>query len=103
MRLAPVVVVAAAAIAVAARAATRVPIRGTRVADAAPRGATVWAEWWRLHGLQPRTGRHFSIEIQTRGVPELRMTPLDPGPFTGASGADGLVERGEGTLLVWPR
>jgi hypothetical protein len=64
------------------------------VGDAAPRGSEVWAEWWRLHGLEPRTGRHFSIEFQARGVPE-----FDPGPFTGASGADQLVKRGESTLL----
>ena len=92
-------VVLAATIVAAARAAEAVPpVRAARVGDSAPR-VGAWTEWWRLHGLEPRTGRHFSIEIQTRGVPELRMRLLDPGPFTGASGADQLVERGERTLL----
>ncbi len=92
------VVVAAATIVATARAAEVVPIRGSRASDAAPRTGA-WTEWWRLHGIQPRTGRYFTIEVQTRGVPELRMSLLDPVPFTGASGADGLVERGAGTLL----
>jgi hypothetical protein len=92
------VVVAAATVAAVAPATDAVPVRGARVADAAPREA--WVEWWRLHGIEPRTGRHFVVEIQTRGSSELelRMNLLDPGPFEGASGAD-LVERREGTLL----
>ena len=94
-----VVVAAAATFVAVAPAAEGVPVRAARVGDAAPRGDTVWEEWWRLHGIEPRTGRYFIIEIQTRGVPELRMSLLDPVPFTGASGADQLVERGNGTLL----
>jgi hypothetical protein len=92
-------VVAVATIGAAAQAAVSgPPVRAARPADAAPR-VGAWTEWWRLHGLEPRTGRYFIIEIQTRGVPELRMNLLDPGPFTGAGGADGFVERGNGTLL----
>lgn len=90
------VVVAAATVVSAAPTAEAVPIREARVGDATPRDDNTWVEWWRLHGIEPRTGRYFTIEIQTRGVPELRMALLDPGPFKGASGADRLVKRGEG-------
>jgi hypothetical protein len=86
----------------AAPAAETLPLRGARVADAAPRDGEVWAEWWRLHGIEPRTGRYFTIEIQTRGVPpiELRMVLLDTRTFTGGSGADQLVKRGEGMDIL---
>ena len=66
------------AVAAPASAASGPPVRASRVSDAATRPfPTSYTEWWRLHAVDPATGRWLIVRVETFPTPTLEAVVFD--------------------------
>jgi hypothetical protein len=78
MRAIAVVAAFLAAAAPAAAASSAPPVRPARASDAATRPFPAsYTEWWRLHAVDPSSGRWLIVRVQTFPTPTLEAVVFD--------------------------